>query len=47
MYKLSCENQLHFTKPGGKRAYISRAALNDWMLGNSRRVNQVQRGTRH
>lgn len=33
MYKLSCENQLHFTKPGGKRAYISRAALNDWMLG--------------
>lgn len=33
MYKLSCENQLHFSKPGGKRAYISRAALNDWMLG--------------
>ncbi len=33
MYKLSCENQLHFTKPGGKRAYISRTALNDWMLG--------------
>ncbi|MBY0417529.1 MAG: helix-turn-helix domain-containing protein [Pararheinheimera sp.] len=32
MYKLSCENQLHFSKPGGKRAYISRASLNDWML---------------
>ena len=32
MYKLSCENQLHFTKPGGKRAYIARASLNDWML---------------
>lgn len=46
MYKLSCENQLHFTKPGGKRAYISRAALNDWLLGNSSRnliVKRIQR----
>ncbi len=33
MYRLSCDNQLHFTKPGGKRAYIARATLNDWMLG--------------
>lgn len=41
MYKLSCENQLHFTKPGGKRAYISRAALNDWMLG--RMPNQLRK----
>lgn len=41
MYKLSCENQLHSTKPGGKRAYISRAALNDWMLG--RMPNQLRK----
>lgn len=41
MYKLSCENQLQFSKPGGKRIYISRASLNDWMLGKV--TNQLRK----